>query len=93
MRTLIFLLCLGLIGFYSCKNETSEKTDLSEITTVEKPNIQGVWELVSFYNYDEEGNVTDTLKASETNKQVKIYTQTRIMWSRFNISDTIDWFG
>ena len=93
MRTLIFLLCLCLFTAISCKKEDSEKTDQVVEAIADKPNIKGVWELVSFYNYDEDGNVTDTLKASETNKQVKIYTESRIMWSRFNISDTIDWFG
>ncbi|NNL81594.1 MAG: hypothetical protein HKO67_13985 [Flavobacteriaceae bacterium] len=93
MKTLIILLLLSIFTFFSCKQEATDKTDQIEEVTEMDPSIKGVWELVSFYNYDEEGNVTDTLMANETNKQVKIYTETRIMWSRFNISDTIDWFG
>ncbi|MBT8253496.1 MAG: hypothetical protein HKN00_11695 [Flavobacteriaceae bacterium] len=77
----------------SCKQENSKESTVNEEIKPAESNIQGVWELVSFYNYDDNGIVTDTLKASETNKQIKIYTETRIMWSRFNINDTIDWFG
>ena len=93
MRTFIILLLLSIFTIYSCKKEAADNTDQVEETMEVSPSIKGVWELVSFYNYDEEGNITDTLPASETNKQVKIYTETRIMWSRFNINDSIDWFG
>ena len=93
MRTIILLLVLSIFSVFSCKKEVADKVDQTAETVEEKPSIKGVWELVSFYNYDEDGNVTDTLQASETNKQVKIYTETRIMWSRFNINDSIDWFG
>ncbi len=93
MRTLVIIICIGIISFYSCKNESSEQAGAVAETESSKPSIRGVWELVSFYNYDQDGNVSDTLKASETNKQVKIYTESKIMWSRVNINDTIDWFG
>ncbi len=93
MRTLVIIICIGIISFYSCKNESSEQAGAVAETESSKPSIRGVWELVSFYNYDQDGNVSDTLKASQTNKQVKIYTESKIMWSRFNINDTIDWFG
>jgi len=91
MKKSIVYICFILLFNISCQEKGSDTTDAA---TVEKTvTLQGVWELVSFFNYDDSGNVTDTLKASETNKQVKIYTESKIMWSRFNISDTIDWFG
>ena len=93
MKNLITTLLLCLFVIVSC-DQSGKTADTTAVEAEESgPTIQGVWELVSFYNYDDDGNVSDTLKASETNKQVKIYTETKIMWSRFNINDSIDWFG
>ena len=50
MRTFILLLCFGIFVLNSCKKEASEKTDAIVETVVEKPNIQGVWELVGQRN-------------------------------------------
>lgn len=58
-----------------------------------KPNtmhtIQGTWELQSFYNYDGE-NITDTVPLAEGYRQVKIYYEGKVMWSRTTTSDTKD---
>jgi len=54
--------------------------------------LEGVWELVSFYNYGANGAV-DTIKASKSYRQIKMYSKTKVMWSRFVESDSTDWFG
>ena len=60
------------------------------ITSV-KPNtmhtIEGTWELQSFYNYDGE-NITVPL--AEGYRQVKMYYDGKVMWSRTTSSDTKD---
>jgi hypothetical protein len=62
-------------------------------TTSLKPNnmhtIQGTWELQSFYNYDGE-NITDTVPLAESYRQVKMYYDGKVMWSRTTSSDTKD---
>jgi len=61
--------------------------------TSEKPDnmhtIQGTWELQSFYNYDGE-NVTDTVLLAEGYRQVKMYYDGKVMWSRTTSDDTKD---
>jgi len=58
-----------------------------------KPNtmhtIEGTWELQSFYNYDGE-NVIDTVPLAEGYRQVKMYYNGKVMWSRTTSSDTKD---
>ena len=62
------------------------------ITSV-KPNtmhtIEGTWELQSFYNYDGE-NIIDTVPLAEGYRQVKMYYDCKVMWSRTTSSDTKD---
>ncbi len=61
--------------------------------TSPKPNtmhsIEGTWELQSFYNYDGE-NITDTVPLATGYRQVKMYYNKKIMWTRTTSSDTKD---
>ncbi|MDE3740826.1 hypothetical protein [Maribacter polysaccharolyticus] len=43
--------------------------------------IEGTWELQSFYQFDGE-HITDTLPTSEGYRQVKMYYNGKVMWSR-----------
>jgi hypothetical protein len=65
-------------------------------TTSLKPNtmhtMEGTWELQSFYNYDGQ-EVTDTAKIQEGYRQVKMYYDGKVMWSRTDPNDTIGRFG
>ncbi|NNJ88990.1 MAG: hypothetical protein HKP53_06280 [Eudoraea sp.] len=60
-----------------------------------KPNtmhsIQGVWELESFSNWN--GNVIDTVAKAPGYRQVKIYYNGKIMWSRWVPGDKQGRFG
>jgi len=92
MKNLLLIICIALI--FSCKDnsnvETLDKIDpqiASEINTLE-----GAWKLVSYLNFGEDGRV-DTIPSSNTNKQIKMYSATKVMWSRTRISDSIDWFA
>ncbi|WP_297702783.1 hypothetical protein [uncultured Eudoraea sp.] len=65
-------------------------------TTSLKPNnmhtIQGTWELQSFYNYDGQ-EISDTANLQEGYRQVKMYYNGKVMWSRTDPNDTIGRFG
>ncbi len=58
-----------------------------------EPSIEGTWELVSFYNYDEEGNVIDTVPTTEGYRQIKMYYNGKVMWTRYVPTDSVEWFG
>ncbi len=55
-------------------------------------SIEGTWELQSFYFYDN-NEITDTVPTSDGYRQVKMYYNGKIMWSRTNPTDSIDAVG
>ena len=84
MKKILALLLLMLI-LISASNDKSEKSPLFH-------SIEGTWELKSFYNYDGE-NVTDTVLATDGYRQVKMYYNGKIMWSRYVPKDKTARFG
>lgn len=56
------------------------------------PSLEGVWDLKHQYLY-ENNEILDTLYNLNGYRQVKIYTKGKVMWSRFNPTDTNEWFG
>jgi hypothetical protein len=54
--------------------------------------IEGTWELVSFYNYDGQ-NIIDTVPTTDGYRQVKMYYNGKIMWSRYVPKDKQARFG
>ncbi len=55
-------------------------------------SLQGTWELQSFYNYDGQ-NVTDTVPTTEGYRQIKMYYNSKVMWTRYVPKDSVEWFG
>ncbi|WP_242085250.1 hypothetical protein [Aestuariivivens sediminis] len=92
MKKYVFTLCLVLI--FSCKNNSNSTAndDNSLETHEDSHSLQGAWELVSYFNYRSDGTI-DTIKSSNALKQIKMYSPTKVMWSRLRVSDSIDWFG
>ncbi|HEY5688186.1 MAG TPA: hypothetical protein VIS27_07780 [Yeosuana sp.] len=91
MKTILLFFSLAFL--VSCKNNSESKMDKNETNTPTKElTIKGAWKQISFYNYAD-NIITDTIIASEANKQIKMYSDTKVMWSRFRDSDTLDWFG
>lgn len=84
MRKLIGLALLMLI-LISATAITSTKPDNMH-------TMEGTWELQSFYNYDGQ-DVTDTTKLLDGYRQVKMYYNGKVMWSRTDPNDTIGRFG
>lgn len=74
MKKLFGLLALVAL-LISATNNKKENSNLYH-------SIEGTWELVSFYNYDDGINVTDTTPKAEGYRQVKMYYNGKIMWSR-----------
>lgn len=92
MKNLLLITCLAL--FFSCNEAKTSTTDLKNNSKINSDinTLEGAWELVSFINYGE-NEIPDTILSSSTNKQIKMYSHTKVMWSRTRISDSIDWFA
>lgn len=52
---------------------------------LDKPyhSIEGTWELQSFYNYDDGVNISDTVPKAPGYRQVKMFYNGKVMWSRY----------
>jgi hypothetical protein len=88
-----FLILTAIFLFTSCKNDKNEEAYpviQTNETTIQ--SLEGAWELVSFYNYID-NKVTDSFSTREGYRQVKIYTPTKVMWSKHVPSDSTEWFG
>ncbi len=90
MKSPLITFCV-IVLLLSCKNgkenDANSTTDPSDSKTLE-----GAWELVSFYNYID-NKVVDSFDTQEGYRQVKLYTATKVMWSKDVPSDTTEWFG
>ena len=58
----------------------------------EENSLMGTWELDSFYYYDN-NQVSDTVPTTKGYRQLKVFTKSHIMWTRFVPQDSIEWFG
>jgi len=85
MKKLLGLVFLMLI-LISATAITSSKQPLN------MHSIEGTWELQSFYNYDGQ-EIIDTIDTSAGYRQVKMYYNGKVMWSRTNPNDSIGRFG
>lgn len=94
VKYLFLSLCLAL---YNCE-ESPDKNDIDDldadkIETKKNNNpLEGAWELTGFYNYDN-GVVVDSFDRQTGYRQVKMYTPTKVMWSKKTPTDTTEWFG
>lgn len=92
MKSPLITLC-AIMLFISCKN--NQETDAYPVTTSNEPttrNLEGAWELVGFYNYID-NKVTDSFGTRDGYRQVKLYTTTKVMWSKQMPLDSTEWFG
>lgn len=78
-----------LIVLSSCKDK--EMSDNS-LMNDKKLTLEGTWELISRYNYID-NKISDSFNIAEGYRQVKMYTPTKVMWSRMRPADSSEWFG
>lgn len=58
----------------------------------DKLSLEGTWEMMGYYNY-KDNKVIDSFTRGENFRQVKMYTPTKVMWSKKVPSDSTEWFG
>jgi len=86
IRAVLFLVFFTLI---SCKDKGMAEEGRNNS---KKLTLEGTWELVSRYNY-RDNKVVDSFGLDEGYRQVKMYTQTKVMWSRKRPADSTELFG
>lgn len=91
MKKQLCIMLIGLLAFISCNNN-SKQTNTVEQENNELLTLEGAWEIESYINYRGDGNV-DTINSSNEIKQMKMFSKTKVMWSKLREWDSLDWFG
>ena len=84
MKKLLALVCLMFILVSATNTNRSDATAMH--------SLEGTWELQSFYNYDEQ-KIRDTVSTSDGYRQIKMYYNGKIMWTRYVPENSVEWFG
>ena len=91
MKTRVtFIILFALL--FSCKENTTIVEEAVEVATFEKPSLEGTWEMIGLYNY-KDNEVVDSFKTREGNRQIKMYTKSRVMWSKLVPADSTEYFA
>jgi hypothetical protein len=85
MKKITLLTCCLLSAFIFVSASFSEGSPNAK-------SLEGVWDLKHQFIY-ENNEILDTLYNLNGYRQVKMYSKGKVMWSRFNPSDTNEWFG
>ncbi|MFT5847320.1 MAG: hypothetical protein ACJARX_000746 [Psychroserpens sp.] len=80
------------ILLFSCKEQTETVKDIVEVEIEEKASLEGTWEMIGLYNY-KNNLVVDSFKTREGNRQVKMYTKSKVMWSKLVHADSTEYFA
>ncbi|MCT4628285.1 hypothetical protein, partial [Winogradskyella sp.] len=96
MKSKLLLFNIVLLLALSCKNESksnkapidAKATELNE----KKNSLKGTWELTGFYNY-KNNVIVDSFDMNPEFRQLKIYTDTKVMWCKHRPADSSEWFG
>jgi hypothetical protein len=90
MKTRIIVTTLIAL-FLSCQ-ENHDKIKKININTLESTTLEGTWEMIGLYNY-KDNKVVDSFKTRAGNRQVKMYTKGRMMWSKLVPADSTEYFA
>ncbi len=55
-------------------------------------SLDGTWELVGHYLYTN-NEVSDTIKPTYGYRQIKMFNNGKVMWTRYVPKDSVEWFG
>ena len=96
MKSKILILSISLLLVFSCKDQPKSDIETSEVESTklnEKVNtLKGTWELKGFYNY-QDNVVVDSFSNNTISRQVKMYTDSKVMWCKLLKTDSIEFFG
>jgi hypothetical protein len=94
MKSKLLIITLLLVIVWACKENTESRIDTSILEDVSnnEPNLKGTWELVGFYNY-QDNVVVDSFSNNTISRQIKMYSDTKVMWCKLRPMDSTEFFG
>lgn len=95
MRNQYLSMLILLLSILACQSNTKDATpnDGASVTEVaETKDLSGTWELTGFFNY-KDNKVVDSFEMNPDFRQIKMYTEDKVMWCKHKAADSSDWFG
>ena len=95
MKSKILILCIAMLLINSCKDQPKIDAKNKDLKTELKENpmsLNGTWELKGFYNY-RDNVVVDSFSNNTISRQVKMYSDSKVMWCKLLKTDSIEFFG
>ena len=90
MKILFFF--ISMITLSTCNEGKSVDHTIAATPQDQALKLNGTWELVGYYNYVN-NKITDSFQPKLGYRQVKMYTDQKVMWSKNVPSDSSEWFG
>ncbi len=90
MKPKLVVFSLLIVVFWSCNNTENQST--MKTNSESHSELKGTWELVGFYNF-KDNVIVDSFKANPNFRQLKMYTDTKVMWCKHLPADSSEWFG
>lgn len=94
MKAKLLPLIVASLILVSCNTKTKDITieDTMMDDTELSEKLKGTWELKGFYNY-QNNEVVDSFSNNTINRQVKMYSDSKVMWCKLRPKDSIEFFG
>ncbi|WP_411894444.1 hypothetical protein [Winogradskyella sp. A2] len=95
MKIKFIIICLAFVFISSCKDTAESTMDSSkevEAVATKLNQLKGAWELKGFYNY-QDNVIVDSFENNTLSRQIKMYTDTKVMWCKLLKIDSIEFFG
>lgn len=90
MKLLFFILVL--FTFSACNEQDKSNIKAEDKTQDTASTLNGTWEMVGYYNYVD-NKIVDSFQTNNGFRQVKMYTDHKVMWSKNVPADSSEWFG
>lgn len=92
MKSIFFVLSLVFVTLISCNENEKVNKDSDVIPKEKKLSLKGTWELKGFYNY-KDNVVVDSFSNNTIARQIKMYSDSKVMWCKLLKTDSIEFFG
>lgn len=94
MKSKFLTLGMAALLFLSCNSKSAENPNNTKVVEgMETPEgLKGTWELKGFYNY-QDNVVVDSFSNNTISRQVKMYSDTKVMWCKLRPKDSTEFFG
>ena len=92
MKSKFFILSLVFALISSCRENVKSNEKIVDHSIENKLSLKGTWELKGFYNY-QNNIIVDSFSNNTISRQIKMYSDTKVMWSKQRPADSIEFFG